>query len=361
MAHSLKSEEIVEAAARYSSGETLQSIADDFGVSLQAIWHWVKHRRMGANGFRELRSLRHENTILKNRFKKNERLRKAAASVIRLLQPSPKRRSLIVPLLRAKYGFGHTDANKIVALSSKCGQSVAAARIDRALVKAMKHYLEAHPTAGFPQLFSVIRKETPGTRGRALDLYTNFFASRAKRLHRAPKVGPRRRMPVQSVPDMVWSMDFLQGALPSGARFWVLTAVDDFNKEAIVCAVLKRRSSSAVISALREVIKQGRKPAVIRSDHGSEFKSNLYRDWAKRAEVKCIYSRPRTPTDNRHIEFFNGLLRHEVLLRFEYQTLEEAQAYINDWVLHYNYARPQQQLSELSPKQYAAFQAMQAT
>lgn len=355
MGRRLRSEEIVEAADRYASGETLQSIADDFGVTLQAIWPWVKNRSMGVNGFRELRSLRHANKILNNRLKRNERFRKAAATVIRLLQPSPKRRSLIVPLIRARYGFGHRDANRLVAISAKAGQRAATARVDRALVAAMKHYLDAHPAAGFPQLFSVIRKETPGTRGRALDIYTNYFASRAERLDRVAKVGPRRRMPVQNAPDLVWSMDFMQGALPSGARFWVLAVIDDFNKEALACSALKRRSASAVVKALSDLFGHGRKPIEIRSDRGSEFKSKLYRERMRRTGVRCIYSRPRTPSDNRHVEFFNALLRHEVLLRFSYDTLERAQNSIDDWVLHYNYARPQEGLRGLSPKQYSAW------
>ena len=54
-------------------------------------------------------------------------------------------------------------------------------------------------------------------------------------------------------------------------------------------------------------------PQRIKVDNGPEFISRALDAWAYFNKVKLDYSRPGTPTDNPHIESFNGSFRDECL------------------------------------------------
>ncbi len=54
-------------------------------------------------------------------------------------------------------------------------------------------------------------------------------------------------------------------------------------------------------------------PQRIKVDNGPEFISRALDAWAYFNKVKLDYSRPCTPTDNPHIESFNGSFRDECL------------------------------------------------
>jgi len=228
------------------------------------------------------------------------------------------------------------------------------ARADRVLLEMMRRYLAEHPNSGFMQLFNVLKQHRPTTRMRALDLYTAYFSNRIDRSHlKSSKKIVSRKMPVQDSLNCVWSVDFIQGALPGGSRFWVITGVDDCSQEAVVAKVIERRSAIAVINEIDRLMKSGRRPSAIRTDRGGEFKSKRYGSWALRRGINLIYSRPRTPTDNCYIEHFNKKLRNEVFRRFDFSTLACAQAVVDEWLLHYNFTRPHKMLGYLTPAQYA--------
>ena len=58
-------------------------------------------------------------------------------------------------------------------------------------------------------------------------------------------------------------------------------------------------------------------------DNGSEFSSRVLDLWAYQNGVKIDFSRPGKPTDNGHIESFNGTFRDECLNAHWFPTLPE--------------------------------------
>jgi putative transposase len=224
--------------------------------------------------------------------------------------------------------------------------------LDRILVDAMRAHLAQHPGRGFAGMYSAFLRHEPGTRERALRLYTEHLlkTNRAKKGKGAAKV--RKHLPRQGARDAMWSMDFMQDALVSGRRYWLLNVTDDFSREAISTLVLTRRSAKAVVEHLESLKAGGRKPAAIRTDNGGEFRSVTYQGWARKRDVVCEFIRPGKPTDNAFIERFNSTVRREVLGRIEFKTMKQVQRALDDWRLTYNYARPHQSLGNLSPLQY---------
>lgn len=59
-------------------------------------------------------------------------------------------------------------------------------------------------------------------------------------------------------------------------------------------------------------------------NHGSEFCSQVLDRWAYRNGVKIDFSRTGKPTDNGHVESFNGTFRIKCLNTHWFKTLGEA-------------------------------------
>jgi transposase InsO family protein len=88
--------------------------------------------------------------------------------------------------------------------------------------------------------------------------------------------------------------------------------------------------------------------------YGSEFTSRILDLWAYHNRVTREFSRPGKPTDNGHIESFNGSLRDECLNAHWFSSLADAKDKITKWLKDYNESRPHRALNNLSPLEYVA-------
>jgi len=96
------------------------------------------------------------------------------------------------------------------------------------------------------------------------------------------------------------------------------------------------------------------RPKRIQVDNGSEFISKALDLWAYENGVTLDFSRPGKPTDNPHIESFNGSFRDECLNLNWFLSLEDARNKIEAWRVDYNEFRPHQSLGNMTPKEFAA-------
>ena len=68
--------------------------------------------------------------------------------------------------------------------------------------------------------------------------------------------------------------------------------------------------------------------------------------WAYHNRVQVDFSRPGKPTDNAHMESFNGTFRAEWLDVHWFMTLAEAKRVIESWKREYNERRPHRSLGK---------------
>ena len=68
--------------------------------------------------------------------------------------------------------------------------------------------------------------------------------------------------------------------------------------------------------------------------------------------IQLDFTRPGKPTDNGHIESFNGRLRDECLNVNQFLTIEDAKAKIEAWRVDYNHHRPHSSLGHLTPREF---------
>jgi putative transposase len=147
-------------------------------------------------------------------------------------------------------------------------------------------------------------------------------------------------------------MDFVHDALADGRAFSVLTVVDQWSRWSPILEVAQSMSGEGVAAALDGAIAEHGCPATITVDHGTEFTSRALDEWAYRRGVKLAFTTPGKPTENGHIESFNGKLRDECLNTLQFVSIADAKERIEAWRRDCNHHRPHSSLGQLTPGEY---------
>ena len=156
-----------------------------------------------------------------------------------------------------------------------------------------------------------------------------------------------------TAPNECWCMDFVSDQLYNRKRFRALTVLDVYTRECPVIYADQSIRGEHVTYVLDAVAKERGFPKRIKVDNGPEFISRALDAWAYFHGVKLDYSRPGTPTDNAHIESFNGSFRDECLNVHWFMSLEDAREKIDRWRTDYNEYRPHSGLTYKTPAEFA--------
>jgi putative transposase len=135
-------------------------------------------------------------------------------------------------------------------------------------------------------------------------------------------------------------MDFTQDSLASGRQFRTLNVIDTFTRECMLIEADHSLPGPRVVRALEQLTDRHGRPEVIRIDDGSEFTGSAVDGWAYLADVRLDFITKGRPTENGHIESFNGKFRDECLNENWFVGLEDASAKIEAYRIDYNEVRP---------------------
>lgn len=105
--------------------------------------------------------------------------------------------------------------------------------------------------------------------------------------------------------------------------------------------------SESLLMALNE--EQPGPGFIFHSDQGTEYASNLYQGLLKEYGIHVSMSRKGHCWDNAHMESFFHTLKTEMIYFQHFQTLEEATAYIIDYIHYYNHERLHSGLNYSTP------------
>ena len=164
-------------------------------------------------------------------------------------------------------------------------------------------------------------------------------------------------MPEASLPNEVWSIDFMSDAYGERNLLRILTMVDDFTRISPGIVAQRSITGKAVTECIDQASIRCGYPKRTRVDNGPEFTSRLFHQWALSRGILIEHIRPGKPQDNAFIESFNGKFRDECLNEHWFLTLQDAQQKIETWRKQYNRQRPHSSLRGLTP--YAFFKEQQ--
>lgn len=218
----------------------------------------------------------------------------------------------------------------------------------------MKELAQARPRFGYRRLHVMLRREGwPINHKRVRRLYRLEGLQLRLRTRRRKHASVHRGVPpAASRAHERWSMDFVHDAMHDGRAFRVLTVVDQWSRWSPILEVAYSLSGGRVVEALDRVIVEHGAPVSITVDHGTEFTSRVMDEWAYRRGVKLDFTTPGKPTENGHIESFNGKLRDECLNANQFLSIDDARQKIEAWRQDYNLRRPHSSLGNLTPYEY---------
>jgi putative transposase len=223
-----------------------------------------------------------------------------------------------------------------------------------ALRGRMREIAQTRVRYGYRRIHVLLKREGWQLgKNQAYRLYSEEQLQLRSKLPKRRKMVVTRQVKIKPTEiNQAWSMDFVADQLANGTKFRTLTIVDVFSKESLAIEVGQRLKSEHVVSTLNRLVAKRGPPQYLFVDNGSEFSGQLLDLWAYHHKARIDFSRPGKPTDNCHIETFNGSFRDECLNLHWFETLDEAKAIIEAWRRDYNESRPHSTLNDLPPAEF---------
>ena len=136
-----------------------------------------------------------------------------------------------------------------------------------------------------------------------------------------------------------------------------LSAILDLYDKSIISYVLGHSNNNGFVFKTFDqaiaIIKRGEHP-LIHSDRGYQYTSRVFKRKIEKAKMVHSMSRVGRCIDNGPMESFWGTLKCEKYYLHKYETFEELQQAINEYIDFYNNERYQERLNGLSPLEYRA-------
>ncbi|NIF70274.1 IS3 family transposase [Burkholderia sp. Ap-962] len=349
-------EQIVAVLKQAELGMPVADLIRQVGISEQTFYRWKKqYAGMQSDQVRELKQLQDDNARLKKLVAELSLDKAILQDVAFKKVARPALRRDVVAYVVSHYGLTMRWACRLLKQprSVQYYRSVKDPRPE--LRSRMREIAYTRVRYGYRRVHVLLRREGWQLgRNQAYRLYCEEQLQLRSKLPKRRKMVVTRMAKIVPVkPNDAWSMDFVADQLADGSKFRTLTVVDVFTKEALAIEVGQRLKGEHVVSALNRIVARRGAPRHVFVDNGSEFSGRLLDMWAYHHRAKIDFSRPGKPTDNCHIETFNGSFRDECLNLHWFETLGEAKAIIEAWRRDYNERRPHSALKDLAPAEFA--------
>lgn len=145
-----------------------------------------------------------------------------------------------------------------------------------------------------------------------------------------------------------------------GQQSSYLSVIMDRYTRKIIGWTLASRTGAALVSESLLMALKEEHPAsglIFHSDQGTEYASKFYQHLLKERDIKISMSRKGHCWDNAHMESFFHTLKTEMIYFQDFRTLEEATAFIIDYIHFYNHERLHSGLDYRTPAEQARMAA----
>jgi putative transposase len=226
---------------------------------------------------------------------------------------------------------------------------------DREVEEKLREYAHKLPTRGLPEYTKRIRKEGfHWNHKRIRRVYKKLKLNKRRRFKRRIPNPEKKPLLQPLAMNLTWSMDFMEDRLENGRKFRILNIIDDFNREAICMEIGYSFPSVRVVQILKQVIEWRGKPTNIRTDNGTEFIANAFKEYCNPDNgINHIRIQKGKPNQNGFIERFNRLYREDVLDACIFEELPQAIQLTQTWMEDYNNNHPHKNLGDRSPLEFA--------
>lgn len=223
------------------------------------------------------------------------------------------------------------------------------------LVKRLRQLAEERPRFGYRRLHVLLRREGQMVNRKLVyRLYREEgLAVRRRKRRRLRTERPAPPQPATR-PNERWAMDFVHDWLGDGRHLRTLNVVDTFTRECLGIECDHSLPGARVTRVLDKLVWAYGLPVVITVDNGPEFISRALDRWAYAHGVKLHFIAPGKPSQNGHVESFNGRFRDECLSQHQFPNLARARVEVELWRVDYNTSRPHSALGYKTPHEFGS-------
>lgn len=145
-------------------------------------------------------------------------------------------------------------------------------------------------------------------------------------------------------PNEMWGTDGVKLWTSEEGWVWMFSVIDHWNSECLGWHVCKRGDRIAAGEALNQAVSgqyglsgEGvARGVALRSDHGSQFTSEYYRDHLDYLGIDHSLGYVKEPETNGVIERFHRTLKEQIIHGYDYRNIEELRLAIRGFVDRYN-------------------------
>ena len=351
---------------RCISGESITSLANEYGISRGSIYNWMKEFKVNKDIKINIGELRK----LSQKCEKLERM-------IQILQGSPFIKDLPLseklPYLENLYKAEHNIHIICAAmcvprgtfynymLRGKHGNTKAAKRKAELLPVIEKIFHDSNQMYGAGKIAAVmnnigyivtdrvvgkIMQENGlfSMRSQSKKLYTNHKARRRNILKRDFKA---------LRPNEKWISDVTYFHVKKKLYF-ICVILDLYSRKVISCTISNKNSTqltkNTFIKAYNE--RQPSKGLIFHSDNGGNYISKSFSECLKEHEVEQSFSQAGVPYDNSVCESFFKNMKAEELYRIDYSSESHFKKAVIEYIRFYNQERPLSVIGYLTPDKF---------
>lgn len=224
---------------------------------------------------------------------------------------------------------------------------------DSEVEEKLRWYGENFPSRGFPEYFKRIRKEGfIWNHKRVKRVYKKLGMSKRRKMKRRIENPEKKTLLQPIMPNLTWSLDFMQDTLESGRKFRTLNIIDDYNRQALAVEVDYSFPSSKVTEMVNRVIQWHGKPEEIRSDNGPEFIAKAFEGFCENSGITHVRIQKGKPNQNGFVERFNRTYREDVLNANIFENINQVRELTDNWIDDYNNNHPHSSLGNMSPIEF---------
>jgi transposase InsO family protein len=134
----------------------------------------------------------------------------------------------------------------------------------------------------------------------------------------------------------------------------LITVIDVFSRAALGYRFQYSITKTDVIHLMKEILSRYPTPekVTLRTDNGSQFEANLFREYLKEMNITHEFTHVATPQENCFIESFHSIVESAVCRKYQFEDFYEAQLTMNRFMNFYNQERIHGSLKHQSPKTF---------
>jgi putative transposase len=225
-------------------------------------------------------------------------------------------------------------------------------RDDSQLREHLLRLAREKPRFGYRRIHILLGREGVMVNHKKVQRVYRELGLSVKRTRRKRLVRVLHPRPVLTAPNQEWCADFVSDVTAGGQRLRVFCVVDSFTRECLALEVDTSLPSRRVTRVLERIMQHRGLPVAIRCDNGPEITSRHFLAWCVERKIDIVHIQPGKPTQNAHIESFNGRFREECLNVSWFWNLFDARRKIGCWRDDYNHQRPHSSLNYFTPEEF---------